>query len=322
MEVQHINSVEVVSKTPMRFKISSDDLAILLINARSMMGLRDYKTAEQLIMRILAIDSRNIMAMEWIYQIHLLRKNFSHCLVIAKNILRIKYDFQSCLRLAKLHYQMNEDQKALDCYFEALAILNTENEDLFEIYKNIGNIYTRFGDVDAAEEYYNKAHTLHPDSDVLRVNFGTLALQKGDMEKAKHCFQRAVQLNQSNSQAWIGLAMIHHQQSDYELAWANICQGFDFDPANKTALQMICKWSLQLGKQDEAVKWCLLYLDRNDFDHEVSGWLVEQFAACHRFGSALLEVEKIKSFCPELQNKLNQLVIYLEEQCAQRVQWA
>lgn len=321
MEVQHITERELVS-IPKVQKNSSDDLAILLINARSMMSMRDYKTAEQLIMRILSMDSHHVMALEWIYQIHLHRRNFSHCVVIAKNILKLRYDFQACLRLAKLHYQRGEDQQALDRYFEALAILNTESMELFEIYKNIGNIYTRFGDFDAAEEYFNKAHVINPDSDVLRVNFGTLALQKGDPEKAKHCFQRAVQLNQSNSQAWIGLAMIHHQQSDFELAWANMCQGFDFDPQNKTALQLICQWSLSMNKHEEAIKWCLLYLDRNEFDQEVSGWLVEQFAVCNKFGSALLEAEKIRSFCPELQMKLNQLVHYLEDQCTQRVQWA
>lgn len=299
----------------------SEELGLLLINTRQMMLQRDYKIAEQLLMKIFKIDSSHLMALEWVYEIQWHKQAFENCMMIAKNILKLKNDFRACVRLATLHYKLGQDQQALDRYFESLAVLSADSEMLFEIYKNIGNIYTRFEDFDAAEEYYNKAYTLDPDSDVLHVNFGTLALQKNEFEKAKQCFHFAIRMNQSNSQAWTGLAMMYHQQADFDLAWATLRQGFDFDHQNKTALQLICQWALTMNKSQEAIHCCLQYLDQNDFDQDVSGWLVEQFMASQKFGSALLEVEKLKSFCPELTQQLSQIIQHLEEQCSQRAQW-
>ncbi|MFN7905673.1 MAG: tetratricopeptide repeat protein [Pseudobdellovibrionaceae bacterium] len=335
MEVQQnfTESLITTPNSPMRPPVSranprsapaqapSDELGVLLINVQEMIRVHDYKSAEQLLIRILFLDSCNLLALKWTYQIHLARKNFPQCLVIARNIQKIKYDFSSCLRMANLQYQLGNDQIALDSYFEALSVLGTEDVELFSIYKNIGNIYARFEDFDGAEEYYNKAHTLNTNSDILYVNFGTLALQKNDVEKAKQCFHRAIELNQKNSQAWTGLGMIYHQQADFDLAWANVRQGFDFNHQNKIALQLICQWSLHQGKSDEAVICCLQYLDQNEFDKDVSGWLVEQFAANQNFGSALLETEKLRAFCPEMSPQLLNVVSHFEQQCEQRSQW-
>lgn len=310
-----------IEHQPRKYDIKSEEIGLLLLNVRTLLQHQDDQMAELLLMRILKVDSKNVLALEYIYQVHQLRRNYSACVVIAKNIYKLQNDFSSCQRLAQLYYQMGDDQSALDKYFETLSVLGAQEADLFDVYKNIGNIFTRFADYDAAEEYYNKAYTLNPNSDVLHVNFGTLALQKNDVEKAKSCFHKAVELNRSNSQAWTGLAMIYHRQADFELAWANLRQGFDCDSQNKTALQLICQWGLALQKNYEAIVCCLKYLDKKEFDREVSGWLVEQFVAHHNFGSALLETEKLRTFCPELYSTLSPVVLDLNHQCEKRSQW-
>ena len=56
------------------------------------------------------------------------------------------------------------------------------------------------------KKYYNKAYTLDPDSDVLLVNFGSLALfAVGNSTRHSRVFREAVTINDQNDKGWVGL---------------------------------------------------------------------------------------------------------------------
>lgn len=283
-------------RTPSR---KTDQIGSLLASASLLIQNSDFENSYILMVRALQLDPENTTSLQLMYQICSRLNKYSETHVLAQELLRRKYDFQSVYQVAQCFYIMGEDQRALDLFLEALSILNYESSLLFEIYKCIGNIYVRFQDFDAAQEYYDKAYTLRPESDILYVNYGTLEVQRGEYDKALECFRNAVKCNSKNSKAWVGMAMIHDLRADFELAWGNVIQAFDFDHRNKTALLLIYQWAKRDEKEREAIPHLLNYLINNEDDEEVSIWLTHLYLSMGETELADLEIEKVLLFNSE-----------------------
>ncbi|MFP5519701.1 MAG: tetratricopeptide repeat protein [Bdellovibrionia bacterium] len=237
--------------------------------------------------------------------------NFQESLKIRLQIAKHQYEFETLAALATTYYKLNDDEQALEKYYEALALLIEESNGLFEVYKNMGNILVRKSDFEGAEEFYNKAYTLNPQSDVLLVNIGTLHIQKQDFEKAVYCFRKAVELNRLNDKAWVGLSLVHHQVGDNELALANLNEAISLNPGNRSAVHIYCAWAEKNQSRHEAI--CILqnYLSNVDCDEEMSLVLVNLYCQCGDFKSAAIECEKVLLWNPaatevrELRKKLS-----------------
>ncbi|MCB9024990.1 MAG: tetratricopeptide repeat protein [Bdellovibrionaceae bacterium] len=151
-------------------------------------------------------------------------------------------------------YKQGLDSLAHKLYLQIAASGSYNSEILFVTYKNLGNILVRSADLDGAEEFYNKAYTLNPDSDVLLVNLGTLEMQKPNLEKALERYRMAVDVNSSNPRAWIGLALVHREFGDLELSWGNLEKSLDIDPCDETAIELMVEWGVKESKFEALIK--------------------------------------------------------------------
>ncbi len=142
----------------------------------------------------------------------------------------------------------NRNAEALQLYFRQMAQCRGQTSALFEIYKNIGNLYLNLNDVDAAEENYLKAFALNPLSDALMVNIATLELKRGDLDQAKDRFRQSLKLNRQNAKAWLGLSLVHQQHGDSDLAWANLKESLSIDSTEITTLQLLVEWAYRDGR--------------------------------------------------------------------------
>lgn len=156
--------------------------------------------------------------------------------------------FEAYVLIAHHYYQQSDDARAESFYHMALSRLNVDHPELFEILKNMGNIAVRGGDLDAAEDFYNKAFTLNPSSDVLLVNYGTLEIQRQDYDRALTRFRQAVELNPAAARAWLGLALIHRHYGDHELAWTNLERALDLDAISSAGLELLLDWCGKDGR--------------------------------------------------------------------------
>lgn len=277
----------------------SDEVASLHSNAFLLMRNHLHHEAYVLMVRALQIDSNNYHSLQRMYDLCLGMKRYDEAKRLAQQLVKVRYQFDVVVQVAQIHYILGEDQRSLDSFLEALSILDHESPLLFDVYKSMGNIFVRLQDYDAAQEYYDKACTLRPESDVLFVNYGTLEIQRGEHDKALACFRDAVKLNARNSKAWVGMAMIHDLRADFELAWANAVQAFDFDLDNKTALMLIYQWGKRDGHETIAINYLMKYLCAHESDEEVSLWLTHLYLSLGRYHDARMEVEKILLFNSE-----------------------
>lgn len=230
-------------------------------------------------------------------------------LKLAKAYHAFSQSLESSLLLAKTYYDREELDQALDLYFKAATLIVSEDESVFEIYKDIGNIYVRQHDFEGAEEYYHKAFALNPDSDVLQVNLGTLEVQRQDWGEARERFRTALTLNAKNDRAWVGLALSHHALGDVDLALANLSNSLDINPRNRTAVHLMAAWGQKYERRDEAIVALQNYLSEFPFDEDLSAALLELLCEKREYGLARLELEKLLCWNPTRED----LLVFEEE---------
>ena len=145
-------------------------------------------------------------------------------------------------------YEANGDYpKALKCLHQACDQMEENNPLLFDIYKAMGNLYLKCGDIDAAEEKYNLANGINSEDESLIVNYGVLAIQQGDFNKAKERFAHAIEKNSQSDVSWVGLALVHRSFADQDLSRACLLRALDENPMNKIAVANLYEWSVQDG---------------------------------------------------------------------------
>lgn len=276
-------------------------VASLQTNARILMKHGEFALALNLLRQASNLDSKNPVTLRLLGTCLESSQRLDEALIVARVLAQVDVSFESVSHYAMILYKAGQDQEALDKYYESLALLTEENALLFEVYKNMGNIFVRQGDFDGAEEHYNKAYTLFPESDVLLVNLGTLQVQRGDFDKSLYCFRRAVEFNPHNDKGWVGLAMVHNQIGDVELAWANIERALDINPKNRTAVHLAANWGLRDQRIAKSIEALQGYLGAVEQDEEMSLVLINHFCAQARFQEALLEIERVLLWNPDHQ---------------------
>ncbi|MNJ92681.1 photosystem I assembly protein Ycf3 [compost metagenome] len=279
--------------------VSDPRVSKILVNARLLMKHREYPLAMNLLRQASNLDSKNVSTLTALSECLEKTNRIDEALIARKALVGVDYGFESLYGFATTLYKLGRDQEALDKYYEALAVLTVENENLFDLYKNMGNIFVRQNDFDGAEEYYNKAYTMNPESDVLLVNFGTLEVQRQDFDKSLFCFRRAVEINSENEKAWVGLAMVHNHFGDIDLAWANIETAIDINPQNRTAVHLAANWGVRDHKVHKAIEALEGYLATVEQDEDMSLVLINLFCTSGQFSNALLEIERVLLWNPE-----------------------
>ena len=156
----------------------------------------------------------------------------------------------------------------------------------------MANIQVRRGDFDAAEEFYNKAYTLEPDSDALNVNLATVLIQKQDWEGAFEKLKVAVLKNPKNDKARVGLAMAFNYLGDFALAKGNIEEAIELNPKNRTAVHLYAQWGVRDSELGRPIRALQEYLYQVQKDTEISLLLVHLFVESRQLSAARLELER------------------------------
>lgn len=277
----------------------SAEVATYLTNAQLLMKHGENALALNILRQACNIDSHNPHTLDLLAQCLENANKLSEAAIARKALVSVDYGFDSIFKQAQLFYKMNNDEQALAKYYDALSLITEENEHLFEVYKNMGNIFVRQGDFEAAEEKYSKAYTLNSESDVLLVNFGTLEVQRNDFDKSLHCFRQAIEVNCENDRAWVGLAMVHNHFGDGDLAWANLETALDINPKNRTAVHLLANWSVRDSKIGKGIQALESYLAQGDVDEDMSLVLINLYCTQGDIEKAQLEIERVLLWNPD-----------------------
>lgn len=270
----------------------------LFKNAQLLMKSGEASTALVLLRQASNLESKNLKVLSLLCDVLQSLKKISEQECVLKEMNRIESSFASCFKYAQCLYRAEKDSEALRAYFECMSYVEGPFEDLFEVYKNVGNILVKMRDFDGAEEYYQKAFNINKSSDQLLVNFGTLEIQRGDMTQALYCLRTAAEINPQNPKAWIGLAMVHRQMGDIELAQANLQKAVDLDQMNRTALMLMATWAESVEEKKVCADRVQAFLSEQFEDVEMSLVLIQLLAQSLQSEEARLEVCRSFYFNP------------------------
>ena len=293
--------IEYREKALADFDEETTPVGVLLQNAKVLMKNEEYRLAAHILVDVLRRSSDNELAIRSLGECYYHLKEWEK----AEKILKIAVDISPLTKTIALYadvlYGLGRNAEALNIYNEMLLDLADEEAELFKVYKAIGNIFVRQGDLEAAEENYNKAFSIDPQSDVLLVNYGTLEIQRGHIQQALERYRQALLLNDKNEKAWVGLALIHREYGDKELGWGNIQKALDLDPSNNTAIQLMADWAVKDHRLPEVIERLEKYLSINDQDSERSLLLAKLLFISGRSDLAKTEVIRATSLNPMIE---------------------
>lgn len=323
MEVNYYRSQNIVTPQEIVLKndmprFANETVALLFYNAKILFNFNDFHDALILLRESLNLDSFNVslidLCRKTLFQIGLHEEG----LKLLETSQRIHYTPAKSIELARIYVANEQNDMALAQLFDVLSQLVEDETLLFETYKNIGCVYLKEKEFDLAEEYFHKAYAINSKDDTLLVNLGVLEYLKKDISQSLFYLREAINNNQKNDKAWVGLAMAHLEFGDRDLSWSNLVKAIDADPMNRTALILLN----ELAESDSQLEYCqnslIKFLEGDNFDEQISHLLIHIFIKRNDFQRAQLESLKSYLWNPEslknqeLYNKITQFLILKE----------
>ena len=153
-------------------------------------------------------------------------------------------------------------------------------------------IYLEFCDYEGVDEAIAAYCQKHEMDDLMNWACGFVSLAEGDKNLALDYFRKAVELNASNDQAWVSLAILHDEMGDRELASANLQRALDVNPKNATGLKMMAKWQRNTEDHQNVLERVDYYMREHTFDEEMSLCYVQLLKDNNAVEMARFEIEK------------------------------
>ncbi|HEX2252255.1 MAG TPA: tetratricopeptide repeat protein, partial [Thermoanaerobaculia bacterium] len=113
---------------------------------------------------------------------------------------------------------------------EAQRRLVAENPGDSAAWNDLGNLLTLGGQLDAAEESYERAVELAPDRAAYHFNFALLLQQQGKLRAARRHYRRVVELTPDNAWAWYQLGAIAEARGSEAVAVERYARALELDP--------------------------------------------------------------------------------------------
>ena len=151
--------------------------------------------------------------------------------------------------------------------FESLE--QHEWEPHFEILQDLGRCHASLGNHAEAKYHFERAANLEPDAPAPYVGLGVIALQDDQLDDAEIAFRVACRLDNGDSKAYAGLAMVAQRRSDYKSAFDFYLKSLELDTDNLTALLGLFQSSCQMGSFAQVTHYLELYLSLHPTDASV-----------------------------------------------------
>jgi tetratricopeptide (TPR) repeat protein len=215
--------------------------------------------------------------------------------------------------LIKTLTELNKLQPSRDIEIELMSLLykNGQINESLDIGLSLGDktvtakqklaidhillkIYIEENDFEGVQELidHNQDFLMHDDFFIWAQ--GLVYLSRQNRYKALQFFRKSLQLNNQNDQAWVSLALIHHEMADDELALANLEKALDCNPMNNVAVKLYSTWSAQKSENDQkALSSIQFYLSENEFDEEISLCHVELLSRLEKWNEAQYEINRL-----------------------------
>lgn len=168
----------------------------------------------------------------------------------------------------------------------------------YEINKELGECYLFMGELDRAEDYYNKAigsNGVHPEP---YLGLATIAVQRGDLDKALELYRKADSIAASDK-ALAGMALVEMETGAHDEAFAHVTKALEINPSNLIALFSLIRIGHVLNRLAETMPHLVNYLTIDPAQHDVRYSLAGCLASLGRNEEAKKELDTILLASPD-----------------------
>ncbi len=138
------------------------------------------------------------------------------------------------------------------------------------LYRLIGDCFTKLGDGEAGKSAYGQAIELDPYSARAYIGLGTVALTRQSFDLAVPHFQKAVSLAPGDEMANLGLGLAFQGMGEFNEASRWIVKSLEIKPDNTAALFTLVQVANERGKFGEAEEALSKYLELHPTDHNMA----------------------------------------------------
>ncbi|MGE4232243.1 MAG: tetratricopeptide repeat protein [Bacteriovoracia bacterium] len=189
-------------------------------------------------------------------------------------------EYPSYMHLAKLQIKLEKERDATEILLYASELPELVISEKFEIFKLLGNCFSRLGDYPRAELNYKKAFEIDSNSEILQVNVGSLALQKNDLASAEKHFLKALELNPKNPKAKSGLGMAYLMKNETSLAYGLFVSSLKDDIDSLSTIYNLIKCAYDLERFDETIEllrsFLSLHPNNSNIKYSLAGLLYQK----------------------------------------------
>lgn len=214
--------------------------------------------------------------------------------------------------LANTLNKSGAEREALDTYHLIIDQSSAPSWLLFSCFTNMGNIYLKMKDLDAAEEYFNKAYTIYNTDLNLLLSYGYLYLQNGNLNSSREKFTEVLHKDPSNIEAYVGISIVHATVGEFELACANLNQALEQEPEHKLAMYLHYQWSQQTA-EFKAIEHIDAFLQLRPQDEEALTLKVGWYIKTQNYRKAYETLPSLKQNYKGNSRYISQLETYIRE---------
>lgn len=237
------------------------NITYLLRNAEMLYDVRDYSLAKNIYKTILKSGENSSIAFFGLGKCLEAEGKLDEAHSHYEESIAFQPSIEAYQKLASIYLRQNKDQDAAEILERAVHMKEVNASVRFELYKAIGNCWTRAKKSESAEKYFKKALEINPTADEIRANLGALYLQNNRIMEAKRHFRDAIASNPRNHQAIAGLGSCSLAEDDKKSAHDLFAQALEIEINNPTAIFYLVKCAYDLKIYSVAVRLLEEYIE-------------------------------------------------------------
>lgn len=161
-------------------------------------------------------------------------KQNEQAIIVLKEILNRKPENESATNLlADIYFEEERYKEAASIYMTSLRY----HPGNYDIYYNLGMIYTMINDFARAKEFYEKAAEINTMNYHAKLNLGQIALIYGDLDEAEKYFMEGIKSDKTESGSYYYLSKIAMLKGEEEKATNYMKVAVELDSKNYKQLQ-------------------------------------------------------------------------------------
>jgi len=175
-------------------EVRSKSINELFIEADQFAKNEDYKSAEKLLIEVIARDLKNFRAYEMLGEVYRYEKNYGQAEEVIKYLIKLK----SLTYRKKKNDGHLKKEKLEDAEDEIMEVVDIDN-DLARHYDELAKVYESLAKKEKALDCYLKANAIEPNNPKYLDKVVELAIAFGDRGLAKKTYKRLKEINPGNA---------------------------------------------------------------------------------------------------------------------------